>query len=57
LLGVATASENREARIFWKSEIGKGKLALQERRVAVGLNQARMDAIGAQAGIIWYGCP
>jgi hypothetical protein len=56
LLGVATASENREARIFWKSEIGKGKLALQERPFAVGLNQARMDAIGAQAGIISYGC-
>ena len=50
LLFIAAATENREARIFLKPRVYIRKLALQERRAAVGLNDPCMDAIAAQEG-------
>ena len=57
---MALAGKDREARVFGIARIAGGEFAEQKRAAAVGLDTARMNAIGAQARIqlrlhLWFG--
>jgi hypothetical protein len=49
LLGVASAGEDGEARIFWEGWIGLRKLAEEELGAFAGFDEASVQTIGAEA--------
>jgi hypothetical protein len=52
LLFVAAAGQNWKARVLGETGIRKRKLALQERRGAVGRDQPGVNTVAAEAKIV-----
>jgi len=51
---MAGAGEDGEAGILWKAGIGEGKFAEKKEGAAGGFDAARVKAIGAEAGAIFF---